>query len=52
MTDTYHMINITQDEFEQLVGQNTGSICEAKQTMIRENSPQTHRPGMQNRLVT
>lgn len=46
MTDADDMIYVAQSEFKQLVGKNTGSICEAKQTMICEDSSQAHGTGM------
>jgi len=50
MADTNDMVNVTQREFQQFICQNTGSICEAKQGMIRENCPYSHGPGMENGL--
>jgi hypothetical protein len=45
------MINIAQGEFEQLVRHYTSSIAEAKQRMIGEHCPQTHRTCMQYSLM-
>jgi hypothetical protein len=47
MANTNYMVHITQRKFQELVGQNTGSICESKQRMIREHSPQSHCPRVQ-----
>lgn len=52
MADAYNMINITQREFEELVGQYTPSVCESKQRMISEDRPQPHGPTMQNCFMT
>lgn len=52
MTDAYNMVHIAQSELEQLICEDTSSICEAKQRMIRKHSPQSHRPRMQNSLMT
>lgn len=46
MTDTYTVIHVTQSEFEKLVCENTGGICEAKKRMIREYGPQAHGSGV------
>lgn len=51
MAHTNHMPNITQTKLEQFVGHDTARIAEAKQTMIGEDGPHAHRPGMQNALV-
>lgn len=51
MRDTDDMINITQREFEQLIRHDTCGIAEAKERMISEDSPQTHRARVQNALV-
>lgn len=45
------MVNITQGELEQLVCQNTSRIRKAKQRVVGEHSPQSHRPRMQNSLM-
>jgi hypothetical protein len=46
MADTDDMIDVAQGELEQLVGQDTRSIGEAKQTMIGKHGPQAHRARM------
>lgn len=44
MTDADDMVNITQGELQELVGEDAGRICEAEQRMISEHSPQSHCP--------
>ena len=39
MTDSNHMVNVTESELEQLVGQDAASVGEAKEGMIREHRP-------------
>lgn len=51
MAHTNDMINITQCEFEQFIGQNGSSICKAEQRMIGEHSAQAHCPGMENSFM-
>lgn len=52
MADTDDMINVAQSELEQLVGENTPSICKAKQTVICKDGSQSHCTCMQDGLVT
>lgn len=52
MTHTDDMIDITQDELEQLVCENTCSICKAKQAVIRKDRSQAHGPRMEKCLMT
>jgi len=40
------MVDVTEGEFQQLVGEDTGGIGKAKQTVVGEDGPQTHGPGM------
>lgn len=51
MTDADDMVDIAESKLEQLVGQDAGSIGEAKQTVISEDSAQTHGTGMQDGLM-
>jgi hypothetical protein len=46
VADANDMVNIAETEFEQLVGHDACGITEAKQAVVREDSMQTHRPGM------
>ena len=48
MTDTNDMVYVTENEFEKLVSEDTGCVCESEQRMIRKHSPQAHCPRMQN----
>lgn len=52
MANANDMINVTQGELEQFVCEDTGSICEPKQTVIGEDSAQAHGTGMQYSLMT
>ena len=52
MADSDDVVDIAQREFEELVGQDTGRVCEPKQRMIRENCPQTHGPRVEDGLMT
>ena len=40
------MIDITQSEFQELISQDTSSICEAEQGVICEDRTKTHRSCM------
>jgi hypothetical protein len=51
MTNADDMIHITHNELQQLIRQYTGSIREAKQRVICEDSPKTHRSSMQDSLM-
>jgi len=51
MTDTNDMVNVAQGKLQELVGEDATCVCEAKQTVIREDSPQTHRSRMQYSLI-
>lgn len=51
MADADDMINVAQRELEQLVGQNTRSIGEAKKAVVSKDGPQAHRARMQYSLV-
>jgi hypothetical protein len=51
MADTDDMIDIAQSELEKLIGEYAASICEAKETMVREDGPQAHGPSMQDSLI-
>ena len=46
------MVHIAQSELQQLIRQDTRSIREPKQRMIRKYCSQPHGPGMQDSLVT
>lgn len=46
MTDANDMIHVTQDEFEQLVSQDTASIGKSEKRVVRKSSPQSHGPSM------
>jgi len=52
MADTNDVINVTQSEFQKLVGQDAGSVCKSKERMIRKDSAQTHRPSMEDTFMT
>jgi hypothetical protein len=45
------MVDVAQGELKQLVRHDTRSIAEAKQRMIGEDCPQTHRTCMQDSLM-
>jgi hypothetical protein len=45
------MPNITQAELQQLVRHDTRRITETKQTVIRKDRAQTHRPSMQQAFM-
>lgn len=45
------VIDVAQCEFEELVCQDTCGVCEAKERMIGEDSPQTHRSCVQYSFV-
>ena len=51
MADAYDMVHIAQSKFQQLVGQDTASIGEAKQAVVCEYSSQSHCSRMQYCLV-
>lgn len=51
MADADDMPNVAQAELEKLVGHDTGSIAEAKQTVVCEDSVQAHRPRMQQAFM-
>jgi hypothetical protein len=42
------MINVTECEFQKLVGQNLASIMESAKRMIGKNGEQAHGSGMNN----
>jgi hypothetical protein len=46
MRNTNNMVDVAQREFKQLVRHDTRSIAEAKQRVIGEDGPQTHRTCM------
>jgi plastocyanin len=46
------MVDITQRELQELVRQYARGIREAKQTVVGEDGPQPHSPGMQYGLMT
>lgn len=48
MTDTNNMVHVAQRELEELVGEDTGGICESEEGVIRKDCPQTHCSAMQN----
>lgn len=41
------MVDITKGEFEELVGENAGSIGKAEQGMVREDGPDAHGASME-----
>lgn len=43
----YDMINITESELEELVGEDAGSICKAEKRVICEDGSDTHGARMQ-----
>jgi len=45
------MVDVTQAEFEQLVGENTRRIGKTKQRVVSEDCSQPHRSGMQDCLM-
>lgn len=47
----YTVIYVTEKELEELVGQDTRRVCEAKERVIRKHSTQAHGPGMKNGLI-
>ena len=51
MTNANNMIHITQGELEKLVRKYASRICKPKETVIRENCPQSHSPRMQYGLM-
>jgi hypothetical protein len=51
MTDANYMIHVTKCELQQLVCQYTPRVCEAKETVISENGPESHGPRMQYSLM-
>jgi hypothetical protein len=51
MTDANDVIDIAQAELQQLVGNDAGSIAEAKETMIGEDCMKAHGSGVQDCLV-
>jgi hypothetical protein len=51
VTDADNMIHITQSKLEQLIRKYARRIRKPKQTMIRKDCPQPHRPRMQYRLM-
>jgi hypothetical protein len=52
MAHTYTVINITQNEFHELVSENSSRISEAKERVISKDCSQAHRTGMQDSLMT
>jgi hypothetical protein len=42
MADTDNVIDVAECKLQKLIGKNTGDVCEAKERMIGEYSPQTH----------
>lgn len=46
MAHANDMVHVTKSELEQLVCEDTGSICEAKETVVGEDGPQTHGSGV------
>ena len=52
MAYTNTVINITQNEFHELVSENSTRISETKERVISKDRSQTHRTGMQNSLMT
>lgn len=52
MAHTDNMVHIAQCEFQQLIRQNARRVCKSEKTVVREHSPQAHRPRMQDRFVT
>jgi hypothetical protein len=51
MADADGMVDIAQSKLEELVGEDAACVGKAKQTVVRENGPQTHGPGMQYSLI-
>lgn len=49
--DTYCCIHVSESTLEEFVRQDTGSIVESKEAMVREDCPDAHEVGMQNALV-
>ena len=52
MAYTNTVINITQNEFHELVSENSTRISEAKERVISKDRSQAHRTGMQDSLMT
>lgn len=48
MANANNMVNIAEDEFQELVGQNGSCISKAEQGVICENCTQTHGSGVQD----
>jgi hypothetical protein len=46
MADANDMVDIAQSKLQELVGEDAPCIREAKQTMVREDCPEAHRPRM------
>ena len=51
MTDANDVVDIAQGELEQLIGQDTGGIGEAKERMVREYGADSHGARVQNGFV-
>jgi hypothetical protein len=51
MAHTDTVINITQNEFHEFVGENCTRIRKSKERVVGEDSPQAHRTGMQDGLM-
>ena len=45
------MVNISQNNFQQFVGQNGAPVCKPKQRVVGEHCPDSQRPGVQDSLV-
>lgn len=51
VADANDVVDVAEGELEQLVGQDTGSVCEAKETVVGEDGAQAHGAGVENGLV-
>lgn len=51
MANTNNMIDITQTELQQLVGNDTRCIAEAEQAVVGKDGVQRHRSGMEDALM-
>lgn len=52
MANTDDMIDVAQGKLEQFISENRAGVGKPKQGMVREDSPQTHSPGVEDRFMT
>lgn len=51
MADAYDMVYVAQGKLQELVGKYSPRVCEAKETVVREDCPQPHGSSMQYSLM-